>query len=187
MDLWRIIFIAIVGNKSSFKYNIFCCCCSVTCVQLFVSPWTAACQASLSFTISWSLLKLMSVQSVIPSIHLILYWPLLLLPSIFPSIGVFSYESALHIRWPKYSASASVLLMSIQGRFPLGLTGLISLQSKGFSGVFSSTTIQKALILQCSAFFMVQFSHLNITTGETITLTETVKSENLAFSLKFFT
>ena len=71
-------------------------------VQLFVTPWTAACQASLSFTISRSLLKFMSIESVMPSNHLIPCHPLLLLPSIFPSIRVFSNESALHIRWPKY-------------------------------------------------------------------------------------
>ena len=71
-------------------------------VWLFVTPWTAACQAFLSFTISWSLLKLMSIESVMPSNHLILCCPLLLLLSIFPSIRVFSSESSLHIRWPKY-------------------------------------------------------------------------------------
>ena len=71
-------------------------------VQLFATPWTIACQASLSFTISWSLLKLMSIESVMPSNLLILCHPLLLLPSIFPSIRVFSNESALRIRWPKY-------------------------------------------------------------------------------------
>ena len=75
---------------------------SLSCVQLFVTPWTAACQASLSTTNSQSLLKLMSIELVIPSSHLILCHPLLLLPSIFPSIRVFSNESVLHIRWPKY-------------------------------------------------------------------------------------
>ena len=75
---------------------------SLSCVQLFATPWTAALQASLSFTISWSLLRLMSIESVMPSNHLILCHPLLLLPSILPSIRVFSNESALHIRWPKY-------------------------------------------------------------------------------------
>lgn len=75
---------------------------SLSCVRLFVTPWTAARQASLSVTISWSLLKLMSITSVMPSNHLILCYPLLLLPSIFPSIRVFSSESALHVRWPKY-------------------------------------------------------------------------------------
>ena len=74
---------------------------SLSHVQLFATPWTAACQASLSFTLSQNLLKLMSIASVIPSNHLILCRPLLLLPSIFPSIRVFSNESALHIRWPK--------------------------------------------------------------------------------------
>ena len=77
---------------------------SLSCVQLFETPWTATCQASLSFTISWSLLKLMSIESVMPSNHLILCHPLLLLPSIFPSTGVFSNESALRIRWPKYGS-----------------------------------------------------------------------------------
>ena len=74
----------------------------LSCVQLFATPWTAAHQASMSFTISWSLLKVMSIESVMPSSHLILCHPLLLLPSIFPSIRVFSNESVLHIRWPKY-------------------------------------------------------------------------------------
>ena len=75
---------------------------SLSCVQLFVTPWTAACQASLSITNSWSLLKLMSIELVMPSNCLILCHPLLLLPSIFPSIGVFSNESVLLKRWPKY-------------------------------------------------------------------------------------
>ena len=77
-------------------------CCSVTQLFLFPTPWTAAHQASLPFTISWSLLKLMSIESMMPSNHLILCRPLLLLSSVFPSIGIFSSESALHIRWPKY-------------------------------------------------------------------------------------
>ena len=93
------------------------------------------------FTTSWRLLKLMSIESVMRSNHLILYHPLLLLPSIFPSIRVFPNESALRIRWPKYWSSASVLPMNIQGCFPLGLTGLISLLFKGPSRVFSSTTV----------------------------------------------
>ena len=75
---------------------------SVSCVRLFATPWTAACQASLSITNSWSLLKLMSIESVMPSNHLILCRPLLFLSSIFPTIRVFSNESALHIRWPKW-------------------------------------------------------------------------------------
>ena len=110
---------------------------SLSGVQLFETSWTAACQASLSITNSQSLLKLMSIKSVMPSSHLILCHPLCLLPSIFPSIRVFSNESVLCIRWPKYwsSASVSVFPMNIQDRFPLGWTGLISLQSKGLSRV----------------------------------------------------
>ena len=95
-----------VPNKKQLKwFNIFllCCCYSLPShVQLFVTPWTAACQAYLSFTISWSLLKLMSIKSMMPSNHLILCHPFLLLPSIFPNIRVFSNESALHMRSPNY-------------------------------------------------------------------------------------
>ena len=105
----------------------------------FVTLWTATLQASLSITNSWNLLKLMSIELVMPSNHLILCSPLLLLPSIFSSIRVFSNESILHIRWPKLqlqvAASASVLPMNIKDWFPLGLTDLISLQSKGLSRV----------------------------------------------------
>ena len=114
-------------------------------VQLFVTPWTSVHQTSLSIAISLSLIKLMSTESVMPSNHLIFYRPFLLLPSIFSSIRVFSNESVLHIRWPKYwSFSFSIVLaMNIQGWFPLGLTGLISLQSKGLSRDFYSITAQK--------------------------------------------
>ena len=117
---------------------------SLSHVQLFATPWTAARQASLSFTMSRSLLKLISVELVMPSNHLNLCHPLLLLPSIFPSIRVFSSESALHIRWPKYwSFSFSISPLNNQGCFPLGLTSLISLLFKGLSRVFSSTTFRK--------------------------------------------
>ena len=113
-------------------------------VQLFVTPWTSAHQASLSFTIFQNLPKLMSIELVMPSNHLILCCTFLLLPSVFPSIRVFSNKSALCIRWPKYwSFSFSILPMTIQEWFPLGWTGLISLQSKGLSRVFSNTTVQK--------------------------------------------
>ena len=116
-------------------------------VQLFTTPWTAACQASLFFTISQSLLKLMSIKSMMPSNHLILFsfCLLLLLSSIFPSIRVFSSKSALHIRWPKYwSFSFSISLSNeYSGVISFILTGLISLLSKELSRVFSSITIQK--------------------------------------------
>ena len=123
-------------------------------VRLLGTPWAATCQASVSITNSCSLLKLMSIESVMPSNHLILSHPFLLLPSIFPSIRVFSNEPVLHIRWEStgVSASASVLPMNILDWFPLGSTGLISLQSKGLSRVFSNTTVQK------HQFFSAQLS-----------------------------
>ena len=108
-----------------------------------VTPWTAACQFSLPITNSQSLLELMSIESVIPSNHLILCHHFLLLSSIFPIIRVFSNESVIRIRWRKYSASTSVFPVNIQDGIPLGLTDWISLQSKGLSRVFSNTTVQK--------------------------------------------
>ena len=112
-------------------------------VRLFGTVWTAARQASLSLTVSQSLLKLMSIESVIPSNHLILSCLLLLLPSIFLSIRIFPDESALCISWPKYWNFSISPSNEIQGWFPLGWTGWISLQSKGLSRVFSNTTVQK--------------------------------------------
>ena len=118
---------------------------SLSRVRLFTSPWTAARQASLSITNSRSLLKLKSVELVMPSNHLILCRPLLLMTSIFLSVRVFSNESVLHIRWPStgVSALASVLPMNTQDWSPLGRTGWISLQSKELSRVFSSIIVQK--------------------------------------------
>ena len=121
-------------------------------VWLFATPWTAAHQASLSITNSWSLIKFMSIKSVMPSNHLILCCPLLLLPSIFPSIRAFSNESVLCIRWPKCWASASASVQWIFRTDFLRVTGLISLQSKGLSRVFSNTTVQK------HQFFSTQLS-----------------------------
>ena len=113
-------------------------------VWFFATPWTTAHQASLSITNSRSPPKLMSIGLVMPSNHLILCRPLLLLPSIFPSIRVFSNESALCIRWPKYwSFSFNISPMNTQDWSLLGWTGWISLQSKGLSRVFSNTTVQK--------------------------------------------
>ena len=127
---------------------------SLSCVWLFVTPWTAACQASLSITNSQSSLKLMSIKSVMPSSHLILCHPLLFLPLIPPSIRVFSNESVLCIRWPNtgVSALASILPKNTTGWSPLEWTGWISLQSKRLSRVFSSTTVQK------HQFFSTQLS-----------------------------
>ena len=125
---------------------------SLSCVRLFATPWTAPGLASLSITNSWSLLELMPIESVMPSNHLILCCPLLLLLSIFSSIRVFSNKSVLHIRQAKLLVSALVLPMNIKDLFPLGLTGWISLQSKGLSRVFSSTTVEK------HPFFSTQLS-----------------------------
>ena len=118
---------------------------SLSRVWLSSTPWTAACQASLSITNSWSLCKLMSIESVMPSNHLILCHPLLLLPSIFPSIRSFpvSHFFASGGQSIGISTSASALPMNIQDWFLLGWPGWIALQSKGLSRVFSNTTIQK--------------------------------------------
>ena len=138
-------------------------------VQLFVTPWTATYQASLSITISRSLLILMSIKSVMPSNHLILCSPLHLLPSIFPSIRVFSNESVLHIRWPKYWSFTLSISHSneysglIYFRFDLAVQGIL----KSLLHHHSS----KASILQHSAFFIVQLSHPYMTTGKAIPLT----------------
>ena len=113
-----------------------------SCVWLFATPGTAAHQASLSITISQSLLKFMSIKSVMPFNHLILCHPLLLLPLIFPSIKVF-LSQFFTSGGQSIGASASVLPMNIQDWFPLGWTGWISLQSKGFSRIFSTTIVQK--------------------------------------------
>ena len=146
---------------------------SLSHVRLFVIPWTAARQASLSITNSWSLLKLMSIESVMPSDHLILCHPLFLLLSIFPSIRVFSHESALHIRWPKcWSFSFSI---SSSNEHP----GLISFRMDWLDLLAVQGTLKsllqhhssKASILWHSAFFMVQLSHPYMTTGKTIGLT----------------
>ena len=131
------------------KYTQFSSVQSLCCVWLFATPWTASCQASLSIINSQSLPELISIDSVMPSNHLTLRRPLLLPPSIFPSIRVFSNESALHIRWLKHwvSASTRVLPMNTQDCFLLGWTSWISLQSKVLSKVFSNTIVQKLQFL----------------------------------------
>ena len=118
---------------------------SLSCVRLFTTSWTTACQASLSITNSWSLLKLISIELVMPSNHLIPCCPLLLLLSIFPSIRVFSDKSVLCIRWPKYwSFSFNIIPSNEQSELiAFKVDWLISLQSKGLSRVFSNTTVQK--------------------------------------------
>ena len=145
----------------------------LSCVRLFVTPWTAACQASLSITNSRSLLKLMSVESVMPSNHLILCRPLLLLPSIFPSISVFSNESVLPIRWPKdWSFSISISPSNeYSGLIPFRMDWLDLLAVQGTLKSLLQHHSSKASNLRCSAFFIVQLSHPYMTTGKTIALT----------------
>ena len=143
------------------------------CVQLFATPRTAAYQASLCFTISWSMLKLMSIGSVMLSNHLILCRPLLLPPSIFPNIKIFSNESALHIRWLKYWSFSFSISPSD------GYSGLISFRIdcfdlpavQGALKSFLQYHSSKASILRRWAFFTVQLSHPYMTTGKTIALT----------------
>ena len=134
-------------------------------VQLFVTPWTAACQASLFITNSWSLLKLMSIASVMPPNHLILCHPLLLLPSVFPSIRVFSNESVLCIRWSKYwSFSLSISPSSeYLGLISFRMHWLDLLAVQGILKSLLQHHSSKASVLWCSAFFMVQLSHPYVT------------------------
>ena len=129
---------------------------SLSRVWLFATPWMAACQASLSITNSLSSLRLSSIESVMPSNHLILCRPLLLLPSIFPSIRVFSSESVFASGGQSIGASTSVkvLPMNIQNWFPLGWTGQISLQSKGLSRVFSKTTVEKHQFFSAHVYYI---------------------------------
>ena len=145
----------------------------LSCVWLFVTPLTAACQASLSFSISWSLFKLMSIESVMPSNHLILCRPLLLLLSVFPSIRVFSNESVLHIRWPKYWSFSFSISPSNEysGLISFRIDWLDLLLVQGPLKSLFQHHSSKASILWCSAFFMVQLSHPYMTTGKTIALT----------------
>ena len=142
-------------------------------VQLFVTPWTAACQASLSITNSWNMLKLMSIESVMPSNHLILCRPLFFLLSIFPSIRVFSNELVLCIRWWKYWSFSFSISLSNEN------SGLSSFRTNWFDLLAVQGTLKsllqhhssKTLVLKHSAFFIVQLSHPYMTTGKTIALT----------------
>ena len=142
-------------------------------VQLFVTPWTAAYQASLSIINSYSLLKLVSIELVVPSNHLILCHPLLFLPSIFPTIRVFSYELVLCIRWPNYwSFSFSISLSSeYSGLISFRMDWLDLLAVQGTLKSLLQHHNSKASIIQLSAFFIVQLSHPYMTTGKIIALT----------------
>ena len=141
--------------------------------SIFPTPWTVACQVSLFITNPWTLLKLMSIKSVISSNHLILCHPLLLLPSIFPSIRVFSNESVLCITWPKYwSFNFSISPSNVySGLISFGIDWLDLLAVQETLKSLLQHHSSKALILQCLAFFIVQLFHPYMTTGRTIALT----------------
>ena len=145
----------------------------LSCVQLFATPWTAARQASLSITNSRNLLKLISIESVMPSSHLILCRPLLLLPSIFPSIRVLPNESVLHVRWPKYWNFSFSISPSREysGLLSFRMDWLDLLAVQGTLKSLLQHHSSKASILWCSTFFTVQLSHPYMTTGKTIALT----------------
>ena len=142
-------------------------------VQLFVTPWTAAHQASLSITKSQSLLKLMSIKLVMSSNHFILCHPLFFPPSIFPSIRVFSNEPVLYIRWPKYWSFSFNISSSNEhsGLISFSMDWLDLLAVQGTLKSLLQQHSSKASILRCSAFFIVQLSHPYMTTGKTIALT----------------
>ena len=140
-------------------------------VRFFVTPWTTARQASLSITNSWSLLRLMSIESVMPSNHLILCCPLLLLPPIPPSIRVFSNESALCIRWPKYCSFSISPSNEYSGLISFRIDWFDLLAVRGTLKSLLQHHSSKASILRCSAFFTAQLSHPYMTTGKTIALT----------------
>ena len=146
---------------------------SLSRVPLFATPWIAARQASLSITISWSSLRLTSIESVRPSSHLILGRPLLLLPSIPSGIGVFSNESTLCVRWPKHWSFSFSIIPSkeIPGLISCRMHWLDLLAVEGTLKSLLQHHSSKASILRCSAFFTVQFSHPYVTTGKTIALT----------------
>ena len=169
MFLWLIL--VIISSYIHFHNCVIFCISSVQSlshVQLFVTPWTAAGQTSLSIANSWSLLKLTSIESVMPSNHLILCCPLLLLPLVFPSIRVFSNKSVLHIRWPKYWSFSFSISPSNEYLRPISFR-MGWLDRLAVQGTFKSLLqhhSSKASILQRSAFFIIQLSHPYMTIGK---------------------
>ena len=172
-DNWNSLIIDMVQAFRGVCKKFLLCCCSVAQLcPIFCDPMDSSIQASLSFTISWSSLRLMSIELVIPSNHLILCCPLLLRPSIFPSIRVFSRESAICIRWPEYWSFSFSISPSNE------YSGLISYRIDWFDLAVQGTLKSllqddnlKAWIVQHSSFFVVQLSHLYMTTGKSIDLT----------------
>ena len=157
LDTWK----ALKERKNKAGFVTISSVQSLSHVRLFATSWTAAHQASLSITNSWSLLKLMSIKSVMPSSHLILCRPLLLLPSVFPSIRVFSNESALRMRWPKYWSFNFSISPSNEhsGLISFRIDWLDLLAVQGTLKSLLQHHSSKASILQYSAFFIIQLSH----------------------------
>ena len=151
LQVYLIIFFIISAQFNSVQ--------SLTCVRLFATPWTAARQASLSITSSWNLLKLMAIELLMPSNHLILCRPLLLLPPIPPSIRVFSNESTLHMRWPKYWSFSISPSNEHSGQISFRMDWLDLLSVQGTLKSLLQHHSSKASILQHSAFFIVQLLH----------------------------
>ena len=174
-ELYSILLKAPGFSESEYWLNVSCIQSVqlLSRVRLFMIPWTAALQASLSTTKSQSLLKLMSIELVMPSNRLILCHALLLLPSIFPSIRVFSNESVLRIRWPKYWSFSFSISPSNEhsGLISFRMDWLDLLAVQGTLKSLLQHHSSKASILRCSAFFIVQLSHPYMTTGKTIALT----------------
>ena len=168
-------------NISQFSSVQFSSLQSLSRVWLFVTPWIAARQASLSITNSQSLLKLMSIESMMPSSNLILCRPLLLLPPIPPSIRVFSNESTLSMRWPKYWSFSFSIIPSkeIPGLISFRMDWLHLLAVQGTLKSLLQHHSSKASILRCSAFFTVQLSHPYMTTGKTIALSAAAAAKSL--------
>ena len=158
---------------------------SLSCVWLFVTPWIAACQASLSITNSQSLLKPMSIKSVMPSNHLILCCPLLLLSPIHPSIRVFSNESTIPMRWPKYWSFSFSISPSNEylGRISFRMDWLDLLAVQGTLKSLLQHHSSKASISRCSAFFTVQLSHPYMITGKTVALARWAPSKYHIFGI----
>ena len=158
---------------------------SLSHIWLFVTPWIAACEASLSITISWNLLKLMTIELVMPSNHFIFCHPLLLHPSILPSIRVFSNELALRIRWPKYWSFSFSISPSNEYSGPISFRTdwLDRLAVQGTVKSLLQHHRSKTSILWCSTFYMVQLSHPYMTTGKTIALTIWIFVSKIMFLL----
>ena len=168
--------LCVTGGCLLFPFHIVVFVQSLSYVQLFATPWTSGRQVSLSFTNSWSLIKLNSIESAVPSNNLFLCRPLLLLPSIFSSISVFSNESALCISWPKYW-SFSLSISSSSEYSGLSSFRIDWFDDPAIQGSLRSLFqhhISKASILWRSAFFMVQLSHPYMTTGKTLALTRQI-------------